>query len=59
MYCTVLHLMLQNSRRGMKASLSAAMARVTREPAQLGLGHDTQCAWSNGAMQCQLTREVE
>ena len=43
----------------MKASLSAAMARVTREPAQLGLGHDTQCAWSNGAMPCQLRREVE
>ena len=42
--------MLQNSRRGMKASLSEAMARVTREPAQLGLGHDTQCAWSNGAV---------
>ena len=43
--------MLQNSRRGMKASLSAAMARVTREPAQLGLGHDTQCAWSNAMEQ--------
>ena len=43
----------------MKPSLSAAMARVTREPAQLGLGHDTQCAWSNGAMAAQLRREVE
>ena len=43
----------------MKASLSAAMVRVTREPAQLGRGHDTQCAWSNGAMTGQLRREVE
>ena len=47
LYSTALYLMLQNRRRGMKASLSAAMVRVTREPAQLGRGHDTQCAWSN------------
>lgn len=30
--------MLQKRRRGMKASLSTAMARVTREPDQVGAG---------------------